>query len=851
MENALGVVVDAISEDFEMSIPAARLPLGTNGEPPLAPVFPRRPKRRLRITAETVVDSVLTRFDQIMQDRDRAAWMTARLNRYAKFRGWNPDRAWPGGDPRSNAHLPLMMMAELRGNAGLHNVVMTRRPNIVAEATNRAHQPREEKITALIDAQMYVEGGPALAERKMSDAISAFFQDGNWVAFTPWVRVREDVETVHRRPPVPEMMLPEAYLQALLVGVVDPESGAPIREGLFPADAQVDLDPARPNRVRLTYRRAATDEITTAQVEVFSEEDDVAAGEHLVLQVRSTETLFDGPVLENLSISQVFVPTRCTNLQPPAPWNTSGAPYVFVKPRYRLDEIRRLKADGTFNWLTEQDLEKIIAGAKAAAGIPAPVKDDEQLEVQKDAMEGRAHEEPDTKYEEDVGHLSVPALMCFDRWDVDGDGRSEDVYWIVFPDAKVLAEARRLTEKWPATRPYRPLAEACAIPVPGRYYGISLLELGEALYDLIKGTFDLSYDSAVVATIPWFFYAASAQFRAETIHLAPGEGYPVPGNPRETVWFPNLPARDQTWAFNLIGLALSFFDRLMSQGAAQQGQVPSGKASAFRTFGTTMALMNQADVRADQMLIRFFSGLAQVAQNFHRMNRKLLPPGKEIRVVGWDGAREQAYTVINSAAEIDAEVEFGFRPDFLQANPDALAAALESMLAVVGTPLAFQLGITDPQLFYQAVRDFARARRLDHKNYVKPPTADGAPILAEEVIGMITSGGVPFGVPLEAPAEHLRKLWEFLAATVKVGDAEAPVVASWTQGQMGVLKAWMAEVGRRLQIAQNAAAAGQFQQGMAGGGMQGGGGVPTTVAEPSPMDALAAPMQRQPNEEAP
>ena len=829
-----------------------RLPVTSpDGAAPMtAPSFPRRPKRRLRITPEIVVDSVLTRLDQLLQDRDRAAWMTARLNRYAKFRGWNPDRTWPGGDPRSNAHLPLLQMAELRANAGLHNVVMTRRPGIVAEATNRANQPREEKITALIDAQMFVEPGPAQAERVMSDAISAFFQDGNWVAFTPWVRVQETVETVHIRPRVPEMMDPESYVRLLLVGAVEPDSGAVLQEGLFPADAMMDLDATRPNRYHLVYQRSPQDQVRTAEVEVFTEEDDDET-ERLILQVRANETLFDGPTMENLTISQVFVPTRCTNLQPPAPWNPSGAPYVFVGLTYRVDEIRRLQRDGTFNWLTMADLDRIIAGAKASAAILAPDRDDEQLEAQKDAMEGRLHEEPDSKYEEDVGHLAVRALMCFDRWDVDGDGLSEDVYWIVFRDAKVLAEARLLREKWPAVRAYRPLAEACAIPVPGRYYGISLLELGEALYDLIKGTFDLSYDSAVVATVPWFFYAASSQFRAETINLAPGEGYPVPGDPRTTVWFPNLPQRDQTWAFNLIGLAIGFFDRLMSQGAIQQGQVPAGKASAFRTFGTTLALLNQADVRADQMLIRFFSGLAQVAQNFHRMNRKLLPPGKEIRVVGWDGAREQAYTVISSAAEIDAEVEFGFRPDFLQANPDALAAALESALAVTATPLAFQLGITDPQLFYQTVRDFLKSRRLDYKKYLKTPPADGAPILAEEVIGLIAQGQLPAGVPMEKPEEHLRKLWEFLATNVTVAGGEVPVIASWTQGQMGILRAWMAEVGRRLQIAKNAAAAAQFQQGMAGGGMQGGGGVPTTGAEPSPMEAMATPAQRQPREEMP
>ena len=178
------------------------------------------------------------------------------------------------------------------------------------------------------------------------------------------------------------------------------------------------------------------------------------------------------------------------------------------------------------------------------------------------------------------------------------------------------------------------------------------------------------------------------------------------------MWFES-PQRDQTWAFNLIGLAIGFFDRLMSQGAIQQGQVPAGKASAFRTFGTTLALLNQADVRADQMLIRFFSGLAQVAQNFHRMNRKLLPPGKEIRVVGWDGAREQAYTIARRPRL--RRIEFGFRPDFLQANPDALAPR-SSRCSRSSDTARVPARVTDPQLFYQAVRDYVRARRLDPKS---------------------------------------------------------------------------------------------------------------------------------------
>ena len=37
--------------------------------------------------------------------------------------------------------------------------------------------------------------------------------------------------------------------------------------------------------------------------------------------------------------------------------------------------------------------------------------------------------------------------------------------------------------------------------------------------------------------------------------------------------------------------------------------------------------------------------------------------------------------------------------------------------------------------------------------------------------------------------------------------------------------------------------------GRGGGGGQGGGGVPTTGVEPSPMEAMATPMERMPNQD--
>ena len=150
-------------------------------EVPVSP-FPKRPKRTLNINDEGVVRSVANRMQDILTDRDRGHWMDSRLQRYSKYRGWLGDKTWPWANA-SNVHIPLLQIAELRANAGMHNVVMSMRPLVTAKATKRGNIEREDKITNLIDAQIFIDPGPEQAERTWSDWVTNFLQDGNVVAF--------------------------------------------------------------------------------------------------------------------------------------------------------------------------------------------------------------------------------------------------------------------------------------------------------------------------------------------------------------------------------------------------------------------------------------------------------------------------------------------------------------------------------------------------------------------------------------------------------------------------------------------------------------------------------------------
>ena len=210
------------------------------------------------------------------------------------------------------------------------------------------------------------------------------------------------------------------------------------------------------------------------------------------------------------------------------------------------------------------------------------------------------------------------------------------------------------------------------------------------------------------------------------------------------------------------------------------------------------------------------------------MNRVLLPPGKEIRVVGWDGAREQGYVKIEALDEIDADVEFEFRPDFLNSNPMVLSQMLQSALAVVVQPLLMQSGITNLQQIYELVRDYLRALRLDPKKYVQPPQGQlGRPILAQEAIAMLMAGDDPSGIPLEGAQRHLDALTEFV---------NADEFGMLPPARVEALKRWLVAVSQMASQERTIAAAQQFQNALNQQG--GGGGVPTTIQEPSAADAV-------------
>src|SRR3990167_3101152 len=295
-------------------------------------------------------------------------------------------------------------------------------------------------------------------------------------------------------------------------------------------------------------------------------------------------------------------------------------------------------------------------------------------------------------------------------------------------------------------------------------YGISLLELQEGLHDFLHVMLNQMTDNGDLANRPFGFYRASSGMKPEVVQLWPGDLYPI-DNPQQDVFFPSLPQRDQTFGFNMVGLAKQFLDDVTQIGAIQKGQVPEGKASALRTLGTTMAILQQGSAMPEQVLRRLFAGLRQVWEQFHLLNTRFLKKRKQYLASGKLQEHEDPYREIADPQDIAIPIAWDWQPTLLNTNKGLVQQALQAIGMAVFNPLSFQLGTTGAEQYYNWQKDLIQAGTLDPLRYItKPPgVTDGPKLMAEEAIIQITSGQpIPANAGPQEPApEHLQKLQQW------------------------------------------------------------------------------------------
>ena len=771
---------------------------------------PRRTRPRkdgMTFDAETIGKRVVDFFNEDILDRTVA--LENHLQRYAKYRMWVSGEKTSPWENCSDVSLPDMMTHSLKVQDTLHNAVMSTRPTVLAKAIEKSNKDKESTINDLLDFQFFVENK---GELKIGELADCFVNSPVVTVFTPWVKEEREGHEIFTLPPIPDAATPTQYFETFLRGAYHGK----------------------------VFRLAGKKDGWSWEISEGNDEwtpvEFYTVGRAIEMDAtKKKQVIFNGPCPIVKDYEDILAPPRCANLQIPGPSNPGGAAHVIMVDYPTLDEIKRLKASGFYDIVTDEDMKKFETTSNDRTT-------GQLSKEQKDAFEGKAPPTDTKNMKQTPGHRPLTRLTCFDLYDVDGDGVDEDVIWWVIKETQTVLRARHLTQVYPTNPPRRPFSESCFLPVPGRREGISLLEMMEGLHDAIKQFADQTVDGGTMSMIPWGTYRASGSMRPEVIRMQPGELYPT-SDPKNDIHFPQMPTQGSAFGFNLITMFGQWEEKLTNIGDLQLGRVPQGKASALRTVRGMQSVMGQGEARPERILRRFFLLLSEMFAQMHELNQVFLERDKQYRVTGVKKPNEDPFRTVKDPGAIRGRFQFDFVANAMNTSKEALQEALEKAMGILISPLMIQMGIAQPDGVYQLVRDYFKAIGQDADKYATPPTPESTlpKMFANEVLSVIMQDGIPECRPAEPTAmEHMAVLIEF-RNTDEFGHL--------TTAQVDVFHTYLNKLAMRIQAEQRQqalmAAAAQFQGAGQGDGMPGPDGAPPdqtpTLSQPGKINDMSMP----------
>jgi hypothetical protein len=349
---------------------------------------------------------------------------------------------------------------------------------------------------------------------------------------------------------------------------------------------------------------------------------------------------------------------------------------------------------------------------------------------------------------------------------------------------------------------------------------------------MMKTTFDQMTDNATISNLPWFAYKPTSGLNPETHHPSPGQGIPM-NDPQRDINILSFSFNNQGDAFgmNMISLLTQISERASMQGSIQFGQVPRGKSSALRTTSNMNNVLAQGDARPERVMRRFFSGFKDVYRIIHELNQRMLPVGKQYRLMEPDlqtGAN--VYESVDKITDISGRMQFMFKAGMFNSDKATAQEVLQTLMQVLINPLFLQMGVVGPRGIINLLTDFIKLLQREPSKYLDMPQQGPVTmqITAEEAVQILLMGRRPQGTtPREGHEAHIKKITDFL---------QTPDAAELTGFQQGLFQVYLADLQQQMQQQQQQQQmlqlAQQFQQQMGGLGQ---GGQPGPQAGP-PQD---------------
>jgi hypothetical protein len=452
---------------------------------------------------------------------------------------------------------------------------------------------------------------------------------------------------------------------------------------------------------------------TLADVTVVIDKDD------LVFELEYDEVVFDGVKIIIPNCEDIIVFNVNEEIE--------KLPFFGIRSFFSVPELQEMyDQDKLVKSIKQEDIDKIIsqADSKTADFIPQDISREQDIIEGADSLGASTS----TGAGSDLERRWVEVY----RWEGDITYKRQRVPVVAWVAARsqVLIKLQRVSEITKDST--RTCIKHEFITVPGRFYPIGMSELLRHVQVEMDGVHNFRLNSALVATVPFGFYAPAAGAPASIIGLKPGQLYPVK-DPNSIV-FPKL-GWNAVWGFEEEGLIRKYASELAGMGDSGTGTYTSKRTSASEFLGTSQAL----DIRTEYIARGVLRKIEELFFRIFSLYQQHAKGERAFLIAGLDG---KDLLDKLSMDQLQGKLKLQLTGTVRQLSQQLEKETAMQMMSVLMNQFAVQLGIVGPDTIYAAIAKVMEASNYKGVPIHKPQVEPDSPMPQDE-IAMMNAGIYP------------------------------------------------------------------------------------------------------------
>ena len=329
---------------------------------------------------------------------------------------------------------------------------------------------------------------------------------------------------------------------------------------------------------------------------------DPQTGQPMMKMVKEFVNVYDDPALDRVDIKSIYIDPGASE---------------FADARFAIHELRR-----TFDYLKKKEAEGIYFNVDLIPHANASTDNTTRDSDPRKAINHQTNAATSTTLH-DRKMDEVTLLEYWGMYDIDGDGYLEECI-IVVANGTIVIRA----EYNPFPGGFKPFLRFTPVPIPGSFYGMSLLQPIEGIQEALNDRTNQIADNISLLINRMFKYNKHADINPDELVMSPGGMIGV--NQMNDIEMFDVQ--------DIIGSVFPEVGRLESkiQKALGTYDYAAGGAPQRQEAATTVISLQQvAEIRFKTIAVYFERQIIRPLGNMMlKMNKRMLTKPREIRILG-------------------------------------------------------------------------------------------------------------------------------------------------------------------------------------------------------------------------